>query len=188
MNDSGAGKPTPLSARKPQTFQQFVDAHPDFSEKIRKLAHEHASSSADRLHPDLVYDLTMRDVERQWPTIRDLNAFLAFVVPRHASKLRKKKRVIKRTHSDPEVALTTSADSRETRAIDPLVTAEEEKHVVDSVAGLSKEERDVLDAFANSKSGREAARNLGISESTYRLRLRKIIEKIQPPPGLRDGD
>jgi len=46
---------------------------------------------------------------------------------------------------------------------------------------------DVLDAFANTSSGREAARKLGIPEATFRKRLKEIIERIQPPPGLGRG-
>lgn len=170
------------------TFAEFLAEHPDFPDLVRSLAKEHTNSSTDPLHCELVYDLTMRDVQRQWPTIRDPIAFVHHVLPLHASKLRKKKRVVPTTSADPEVQQETVADSREASALELLVAPEEWDHVVNAVARLSDEERDVLDALANTKSGREAAEKLGIPEATYRLKRKRILKKIQPPPGLRDHD
>jgi hypothetical protein len=68
----------------------------------------------------------------------------------------------------------------EASPLDLLITKEDKGYVETALATVDPEERRVLDAFANSKSGRSAARKLGMPESTYRKRLYEIISKIQP--------
>ena len=54
------------------------------------------------------------------------------------------------------------------------------EYVEAAIAKLPDDERRVLRVFSTASSMRDAARQLGMAESTYRVKLHEIITRIQP--------
>lgn len=166
-----------------QEFMEFLSENPGAINKLRAIAATYTRSAYSDERANEVYDHVFDELARQWFDVRASWKELARTIARRrAQKLRAQDRVTTGLDSDQINALPdTMAEAPDEVAI----SEEERKYVIEALKRLSPEEQDRLDVVFEAPSRREAARILGLPESTLRLQMQAILTKIQPRPVVR---
>lgn len=161
-----------------QGFDTFIKNNPVLT-TIREFAKYYTQSDHSEVRTDEVFDYTLDEIRKNWETMKSWKAFARTVAWRQAARLRKHRPTIER-NAGVAGDLDAMAEDGAAPPDQLVIDREERDYIRNALAGLPIGELEVLDAFANAKSGREAARSLGMPESTYRSKLYAIISKVQP--------
>lgn len=164
----------------PRTWMEFVESDPSVLRQLRAIVAQYTKSDRSKDQTYLVFNIVFDALDKAWPKLEDKSQWTAYarsVARRQAPKLRLKTR--RRRAASELVAMDNLSSRPEPQPLETAEQMEELQRFLTKILAMPEEDRVVLCAFANSFSGREAAEKLGIPEATYRIRIFRIIKKIQ---------
>lgn len=132
---------------------------------------------SDPRYAPQVYDYVLDELMKRWDALTSWSAAARTIARRYAAKLRRREsrlvnHALEEQHEQSLAAQAATPDNLALRA-------EEKERLGSAVAELHVEDRHILHAFANTKSMRDAAREISMPASTFRKRLHAIISELQ---------
>lgn len=157
------------------SFNEYFDGNENAVEELMDISMYYTRS--DPLYAPQVYDYMLDELMKRWDTLKSWRAVARTIARRYSPKLRaRERRVAMESFEGQDLrSLATNA----TPPDELVLLAEEEECLGNAIADLRVEARHILQAFANTKSMRDAARMISMPESTFRTRFHAIISELQ---------
>jgi hypothetical protein len=163
-------------------FDDAVRDDPEIFDKIKEIAAQYTRDDETGERTQRLADYLQDELRRQWPNIKTNWKGLANHIARiHAPRQAAQEREADAKRVDLD-ALQSHADEDADTPAQLVISQEERAFVRRALSSLPESEWNILQAFAKSKSSREAAAVVGLAGAAYRKRLSDIIARIKPKP------
>lgn len=170
---SGDGNDLDIIPDEP-TFEQFLENNNEVVGVLRYISEKAARRYNQDEHS--VYSKLCDVLKKRWNDVQSAwQAFACGTAWRIASSLARKKNPVIDSQTIDKIA-----DDRES-PLEKLILDEEREFIEERVKELDPQEQEILKAYKDCKSMREAAKKLRMPESTYRKKFWENIDKIRPP-------
>lgn len=165
-------KPKPSASL---SFYDYFEGNRDGVHRLMRISAYYTRS--DPRYAPQVYDYVLDELMARWETIKSWPAAARTIARRYAARLRAREgRVAVRAFEERDLQSLATPATKPDRLV---LLAEEKERFASAVGDLHVEDHHILYSFANSKSMRDAARQISMPESTFRKRLHAIITELQ---------